>query len=266
MNDFYPTYKSKLEPWIKFWILKGNKIQPKVLSEVIEGTSPITIENVYKGTSLQDLIFKGQTVQEGTPSPETPIPVQVVKENNTITINEDSFRVDLIELCKIGNYQDKLYYNAGKWYLYKEVGKVVLNGSESWGGSPNYYTSVLQNLIAPTPTTERILGLSNNFLVQGYNYKSNNNLYFHPNKNLQIENPNASYYASLNDWVAWLSTHNTTVYYVLAEPTTTEITDTTLLSQLEAIKNATLISGTNEITQLPSDLPFILNFKYYMKG
>ena len=45
-----------------------------------------------------------------------------------------------------------------------------------------------------------------------------------------------------------------------------EITDTNLIEQLEAIKNETLISGTNEITQTPSDLPFILNFKYYMKG
>lgn len=87
MNDFYPTYKSKLKPWIKFWILKGNKIAPKVLSEVIEGTTPITIEGVYKGTSLQDLIFKGQTVQNGTPS--------VVKEDNYININGNSYRVDL---------------------------------------------------------------------------------------------------------------------------------------------------------------------------
>ena len=277
---FYPIYKMKLKPWIKYWLLKKTS-DSKVLSDLIEGTSPITIEGVYKGTSLQELVFKGQTTQTGTPTPEAPVPVNVVKGNNTITINDTGYLVNLngsiateyspytanpIELCKIGDYQDYIYKSNGTWYLHKEIGKVVLNGSENWGGSPNYYTSILQNLIAPTPATERIIALSNNFLVQGYNYKSSNNLYFHPNKNLQIENPNASYYATVNDWKTWLSNNNTTVYYVLATPTTTEITDTTLILQLEAIKNASLISGTNEITQIPDDLPFILNFKYYMKG
>ena len=278
MNDFYPTYKSKLKPWIKFWILKGNKIAPKVLSEVIEGTTPITIEGVYKGTSLQDLVFKGQTVQEGTPSPEAPIPVQVVKEDNYININEESYRVDLggkniitsanvinsnIELCKIGNYQDKLYYNSGKWYIEKKIGKVVLNGDsniEKYDNNGRYY---IRGILATKGSINSPNVMSNYYKAA---FALSNGNIFSSSVNGTINMTNTSYLNDLAGFKTWLSTHNTTVYYVLAESTTTEITETTLLSQLEAIKNATLISGTNEITQTPADLPFILNFKYYMKG
>ena len=55
----------------------------------------------------------------------------------------------------------------------------------------------------------------------------------------------------------WLSTHNTDVYYVLATPTYEEITDTTLLSQLEAL--AYSYEGTTNISQVNDDLPFVLD-------
>ena len=56
------------------------------------------------------------------------------------------------------------------------------------------------------------------------------------------------------------------IYYNLDTSETTEITETNLVNQLEAIYNAKLQSGTNTITQTPSDLPFYLNFQYYEKG
>lgn len=277
--NFYPIYKSKLEPWIKWWILKGNKILPKVLSEVIEGTTPITIEGVYKGTSLQDLLFKGQTIQEGTPSPEAPIPVQVVKEDNTITINEDSFIVNLgeYELCKIGNYQDSIYYENNKWYIEKNINKVTFNGTETWTRTTRTDGNVFWNyydiLNVPKPLlNSNIIKICNYF---PYEFKSWGDVSVNclgENGLFNVDRPSFLFRIStdilttVEEWNTWLSNNNTTVYYVLATPTTSEITDINLISQLEAIKNASLISGTNEITQTPSDLPFILNFKYYMKG
>ena len=46
---------------------------------------------------------------------------------------EQTFQVNLgdIELCKIGDYQDKIYKNNGKWYLNKQIGKVVLDGTQT---------------------------------------------------------------------------------------------------------------------------------------
>ena len=46
----------------------------------------------------------------------------------------------------------------------------------------------------------------------------------------------------------WLGTHNTTVYYALATPTTTEITNEALIAQLEALLNAELYTGQNNIS------------------
>ena len=48
-------------------------------------------------------------------------------------------------------------------------------------------------------------------------------------------------------FLAWLASNNTTVYYALATPTTTEITNQTLIDQLEALASATLNQGVNNI-------------------
>lgn len=45
---------------------------------------------------------------------------------------------------------------------------------------------------------------------------------------------------SANDFKTWLTTNNVTVYYVLATPTYTEITDTYLINQLNALKDISL--------------------------
>ena len=67
----------------------------------------------------------------------------------------------------------------------------------------------------------------------------------------------SSSYTSKTDFKNWLSTHNTIVYYVLATPTYTEITDSTLLSQLNALAKS-YASQTN-ISQESNDLASILN-------
>ena len=60
----------------------------------------------------------------------------------------------------------------------------------------------------------------------------------------------------------WLSTNNVTVYYVLANPTYTIITEQALINQLEAIKYS--MNGTTIITQTNEDKPFELDVKALM--
>lgn len=61
-----------------------------------------------------------------------------IESNSTATTYEPhqgkEFPLDLgsIELCKIGDYQDYFYKSGSKWYLHKEIEKVVLDGSEEW--------------------------------------------------------------------------------------------------------------------------------------
>jgi hypothetical protein len=51
---------------------------------------------------------------------------------------------------------------------------------------------------------------------------------------------------TIDGWKAWLASHPTTVYYALATPTTTEITNETLLLQLNFL--ASLYEGENNIS------------------
>ena len=147
-----------------------------------------------------------------------------------------------IELCKIGSYQDYIYKENGKWYLHKEIGKVVLDGSNyplygDGGSSTDYWEYSRTGMTGGIGTRDSV---KTNYFNQTTNSRivilSNGGLYFRFPKSSGID---VSTYTLLN---TWLSTHNTIVYYVLATTTNTEITDTTLISQLNAIETYT---GTN---------------------
>ena len=162
-----------------------------------------------------------------------------------------------IELNKIGNYQDKIV-KTDKWYWYREIGEVVFNGSEdnwTWqSGGVRTYIKI------------------NDSINTNYNNASFYCTHFTP-KTSDFESGNVVQYgqiyyfyisnlvSSLNDWKTWLSTHNTKVNYVLATPTYTEITDTTLLQQLNDLYNAT-IYGTTNISSMPNDLEPFIDIKY----
>lgn len=206
-----------------------------------------------------------------SPNPDFPQDIHVVSGENTIMIaNEDSsesqnYTIDLgdIELCKIGDYQDYFYKDNGKWYLHKEIGKVVYDGSgdEDWRYSQSNapYRISINNIDDIKSSTVPIL-YCNYYIPVSWSDTWTNYEYLVSGyiKNIAFRNINIT---SLEDWKSWLGTHNTIVYYVLATPTYTEITDTTLLSQLEALKEAESYSGQTNISQTNDDKPFILTVK-----
>ena len=180
------------------------------------------------------------------------------------------FGTDPIELCKIGDYQDYFYKSGSKWYLHKEIEKKVLDGSENWGFSGNIDNNIsYQLVIGETQDYSSIdiyfAGLNSSFIYSELSlYKvtdpSLTGLFtiLQTGKNkivLRIVNKDVTTVADLK---TWFSNNPTSVYYVLKEPTNTEITDTTLISQLEAIYNAPLYEQTN-ITQENNDLPMVLD-------
>lgn len=156
-----------------------------------------------------------------------------------------------IELAKIGTYQDKIYYDAdtSKWMLHKEVGKVVLDGSETWTKT----NLAFQTVASITPNFllwANMTALSNNFTHHYYASSISSNI-----QNGEFGWSGASVLtmrydscSTASDFKTWLSTHNATVYYALATPTDTEITDETLLSQLNAIYDIELKEGTVNIS------------------
>ena len=65
---------------------------------------------------------------------------------------------------------------------------------------------------------------------------------------------------NVNDFRTWLGTHNLDLHYVLATPTDTEITDITLINQLEEIYNIMSINGTTKLV-IDGDLPLIMKVR-----
>lgn len=170
---------------------------------------------------------------------------------------EQNYTINLedIELCKIGDYQDRIYPLNGKWYLEKNIGKVVLNGSEGWyGGSNSSFVSVIEDMNSVTLNSDDFYcsHLKNVATIgtSGTATHYANRIYVY-----------YSAVANVSAFKTWLSSNNMTLYYILATPTTEEITDSTLISQLEEIKEAESYSGQTNISQTNDDKPFILTAK-----
>jgi hypothetical protein len=193
--------------------------------------------------------------------------IQIEKGN---VATEYASYITPIELCKIGNYQDYIYNQNGDWYLHKEIGKIVLTGTENWErigtNTINKYRFQVSNIIDNT-TTDR--NQKANFLCNMFNSISANDTY-RRTEGISSRNPNVLgvylYYEdvseyTLNNFKNWLSNNNIILYYSLSETTDTQITDTNLIQQLDNLKNATLFNGVNNIN-VEGDLPSILYLHY----
>lgn len=168
-----------------------------------------------------------------------------------------------IELNKIGEYQDYIYKNGDDWYVHKEISKKTLNGSETWSQTTSvYYTQVFKNELATmTPASGKNNCRSNYFSFNGNNTTAlENELYFHTNKNL--ERRILDRWPTMEDWKTWLSTHNTDVYFPLATPTDTQITDATLISQLNEFARLRLATGQNLIITNSQELNAEVELSY----
>ena len=165
-----------------------------------------------------------------------------------------------IELCKIGNYQDKIYKQNGNWYIYKEIGKVVLNGSESWTKSSATNCDALFSSLGSV--ISKHLEIKSNY----FTYYNNNEA---GKARIALNGAGTSdivwlgfetgTMTSANALKTWLSSHNVEVYCVLNTPTTTLIEDEELINQLESIR---LLSGLNNVNLSSPNLPFIMDLVY----
>lgn len=232
---------------------------------------------IEKNTQISD--YEPYTGGTASPNPDYPQEIHTVTGNNTVTAAGVNYPINLgtIELCKIGNYQDYIYKNNGKWYKHSKLSKYTFDGAENF---------VIQN------NNKRIfVGTANN---QGRfeapineHYERNEIMYCNKLKQVTAGNTwdgvQGISYDAVNDpsslsgidiAINGLTTaeqYRTAitgliVYYVKQQATDTEITDTTLISQLEALNNAKSGDSTTTITQTNADLPFILSASALMKG
>jgi hypothetical protein len=177
-----------------------------------------------------------------------------------------------IELCRIGDYQDYIYNQNGDWYLHKETNKILLDGNDNKlsydgieYGHPLFHKDI-NDIIIPKDysylvvmstsygtfqqtegdiTSPKYMG---NFKIRGATARNR----------IFVRDDRFTSTSEINDW---LLANNVLVYYVMQNAINTQITDTTLIQQLDNLKNATLYNGVNNIS-VDGNLPSILNLHY----
>ena len=209
------------------------------------------------------------------PSPDFPMPIQVVTGEQTVNISDgetsEDYTLDLgaIELCKIGTYQDYIYQSNGDWYVHKTLGKYTFDGSETI----TYNTSNKGFTITPANTATYLVGIADPPLIGlDTHFKVNNTTSTWVSDNTVGLNSGGTFWCkatgfanSKDDCTTWLTNNTPTIYYGLANATDTKITDATLISQLEALNSAELPAPIASITLGAdgSNLTAILTIAYY---
>ena len=172
----------------------------------------------------------------------------------------DTARI-MISKAPITNYEP---YNNGKWYLKKNVGKVVLDGSENWindlTGTNTYRFAINNEPLLQNNTNGYcynnkwvLSGVSSDTQLVG---KVGGNLYYRINKSI-IDNLTGG--NVIEKFVNFLTNNNSTCYAPLITPEYIPLNDT-LQSQLtEIYKWVKSYQDQTNISQVNNDLPFIIN-------
>lgn len=180
-----------------------------------------------------------------------------------------SYTVDLgsTELCKLGDYQDYIYKSGDDWYVHKEVGKYTFTGNESWvSGGFGVNSWSLNGVIVTEFDTSKIQIMSNLFRGVANDNRStsgDNIIYTTTNSAFWIRNTTLTTLADVRS-----ATSGTPIYYALATPTDTKITDNTLIGGLNALYGA---QGYDDKTILTvsatgTNLPAILEVSAFAKS
>lgn len=193
------------------------------------------------------------------------------------------------EICKIGNYEDKIFkaikgneiYDSlsneekntldyGKWYLRKKVGKYTFTGNENMSLQNNgkrifiRSTGTGNNIPEPlhTPNVNIKYGMYSNKLVEvtaGQTWGGTQGISYDYDSNVNLGN----FDISING-ISTLEAYRTAIvgiilYYILQTPTN-ELFNDAQQEQLEDIYNNMLsYEGQTNISQINNDLPFNIN-------
>ena len=186
-----------------------------------------------------------------SPNPNYPQNIKVVTGDNTITIsNADnthstSYPISLgsLELCKIGSYQDYIYKDSGKWYKYGAIDKYIIPNNKSFSSTSQtgvyYISNFTDNHIlfnnANIPICDKLVGTTPVGGAQSMAGK--------PNDTIAIINGSydrlyfkCTEYETSSDILQGLK--GSTIYYLIDTAIATEITDTTLIEELNSLYNA----------------------------
>lgn len=237
--------------------------------------SGVTVNNiVYKPmvrlSSISDATYEPYVGGTASPNPDYPQAVNTATGENVVEIsdgqgNEQSYEVNLgaLELCKIGTHQDRIYKNDGKWYIEKQTGKAAIDTSAitQIGNYSNieYATTAKPSDFAGYGNYQNIGVLCSHATYQdggdsAFWNQSSNAGHMYTRADNRVFWVGFAKGTGLNAMKTALA--NCIIYYPLATPTTTEITNEALVAELEALQDEAISVGLHNIyTDTPNALP-----------
>lgn len=169
----------------------------------------------------------------------------------------------VIELCKIGTYQDRIYKENGKWWLHKEIGKIAFTSSTAWAKHSTTNGNVFMlndtGFIGYAYNTGNVapaLMDTDVAVALGSRPDSANGVFGINNVGAQLRVFRGTYDASytVDTFKAEMVGHY--IYGALIAPTTTEITNEALVEELEALVDEAISVGQHNIyTDTPNAIP-----------
>lgn len=190
--------------------------------------------------------------------------VMLVEGSTAVTTYEDyvapttyPLSLGTLEFAKIGDYRDRLFRanDSGKWYKYNNIGNMQIDGSKTWilgtnssTGYTYFYSASYDDIIGAKTYLlySNCFGQSTTRITPAYVTNkpvisataTSTDTY-----KIRILCPN-SIATTVPNFKTWLNNNKPVIYYDVQTPSAIEITDTTLINQLEAIHLAT---GVNVI-------------------
>lgn len=212
--------------------------------------------------------YQGDTEQTTSPAPDNPQPISVVTGTQTVTltggtVSEDyTLHLGTLELAKLGTYQDYIYKDSGKWYKHAIIGLYQFDGTENFSkasisGRDVYYSDSITDYARAdnVPIGNYFSGAAN---VSGASSVPADSMCFGSQ-----EGQNRFYLRYDGEWAnssaltTWLTTNTPIIYYALATATDTEITDTDLIAELDAIEEWMTRCGYT--ASVAGNLPIVIN-------
>ena len=150
-------------------------------------------------------------------------------------------------------------YGSGKWYKKEYIGKFIINGSESYTfevdtNSYNYPRYTIYNFDTDySSQTSSITSFSNlaSYCVNpgGYtNYNESFIVRYISGQKTRVDLMSSSLgETTANGFKTWLGTHNLEVRYIKATPNDIEITNETLIQQLDNLEKLKSYNGVTNI-------------------
>lgn len=210
-------------------------------------------------------------------------PAVMLEQGSTPTSYEPYYNYTL---SKIGDYQDIIFKNEPNnvnydntlvengWYKKNVIGKTIIDEKTSWGkgsiisGYSYFYTSEFDNIINSIYNAycDKMVVRKNMMINQTPVTTDTISIGGTDSAKIRIKilssRLNSDTQAAFQDW---LKDNNLIICLILATPTYTQITETTLIEQLESLNRKIIPSGTIVIETESTNAQLIVNANYVAK-